>query len=58
MGLSFFLWGGLKVDIEAELDRVGKDDSWLEGGVGGIDHAKKFIKDIEVDRVGDLPKEA
>ena len=58
MGLSSFLWGGLKVDIEAELDRVGKDDSWLEGGVSGIDHAEKFIKDIEVDRVGDLPKEA
>ena len=58
MGLSSFLWGGLKVDIEAELDRVGKDDSWLEGGVSGIDHAEKFIKDIEVDRVGDLPNEA
>ena len=58
MGLRFFLWGGLKANIDAELDRVGKDDSWLEGGVSGIDHAEKFIKDIEVDRVGDLPKEA
>ncbi len=58
MGLSAFLWGGLKADIEAELDRVGKSDSWLEGGVSGIDHAEKFLKDIEVDRVGDLPNEA
>ena len=49
---------GLKADIDAELDRVGEDDSWLEAGVSGIDHAKKFIKHIEVDCVGDLPKEA
>ena len=58
MGVSSFLWIELKADIDAELDRVGEDDSWLEAGVSGIDHAEKFIKDIEVDCVGDLPKEA
>ena len=49
---------GLKADIDAELNRVGEDDSWLEAGVRGVDYAEKFVGNIEVHGIGDLPDES
>lgn len=48
----------LESDIDAKLDRIREGDSRLEAGVGGIDETKKFVGNVEVDCIGDLPDES
>ena len=45
----------LEADVNPELDRVGEGHACLKPCVRGVDQAEKFICDIEIHPVGDLP---
>jgi hypothetical protein len=45
----------LETDVDSELDRVGEGHASLKPCVRGVDQAEKFVCDIEIHRVGDLP---